>query len=372
MRIESLRMSNIRNHAASAAEFLPGINVLVGANGQGKTSVLEAVSLLCLTKSFTAVSDATVLRRGEEHFTAEGVMIGDTGTPRGVRVTYDATVKQKTVAVNGVPAETLASVIGSFPAVVLAPEFGPVTAGAPADRRRFLDMLLAQLSSSYLQDLLDYRRVLRQRNRLLALGPAVRTAGESIDAWNEGLLRSGSRLMRRRALALEEFRPYVRDAYAMLAGEDEEAEIGYLSAPAVAGTDALEKVERALATRLADVRREEERRRTSLAGPHRDDVRLSIGGLDVRQYASQGQHKSMLVALKVAEFHYLRERTGETPVLLLDDVFSELDPGRARRLLELVRGLGQTLLTTTEDSGLREACAARFEVRHGTITGTPR
>lgn len=368
MRIDTLRMVNVRNHADSSARFLPGLNVLVGANGQGKTSVLEAVSVLCLTKSFTAVTDATLLRRGEEQFAVEGRLTGDGGTGWTVRAAYGGSPRVKGVTVNGAPAETLASVIGRFPAVVLAPEFGAITAGAPADRRRFLDMLLAQVSGAYLQDVLDYRRVLRQRNRLLALHPAARSAGEGIEAWDEGLVRIGTRLMLRRARALAGFRPYVEDAYRALAGPDETAGIAYLPGIPVADGAGEDEHRRAFLDRLSVVRADEERRRTSLAGPHRDDVRLTVGGLEVRQYASQGQHKSVLIALKMAEFQYLRETSGETPLLLLDDVFSELDPVRARRLLGLVGGLGQTLLTTTDDTGMREACAARFEVRNGTIS----
>jgi DNA replication and repair protein RecF len=173
--------------------------------------------------------------------------------------------------------------------------------------------------------------------------------------------------MVRRARILADFRPYVREAYRTLAGPGEEADMTYSSAPAVAGGDDEAAVEAGLRERLTHMRHEELRRRTSLVGPHRDDVRLEIGGLTAHQYASQGQHKSLLIALKMAEFVFLRERTGEAPVLLLDDVFSELDPVRARRLVELVRGLGQTIITTTDDAGVRDVSAARFEVSHGTI-----
>jgi len=351
MMLSRIRLRNFRNHDATAIEFAGGINAFLGDNGQGKTSILEAVSYLSLTKSFYAAGDAEVIGAGRDGFELEGHIASDAGIEQRVAVACRRMPPEKRFLLNGAPPETLASVIGRFPLVVLSPENGAITFGGPGERRKFLDMTLSQVSQAYLGDILEYRKALRQRNRVLADG---RLRGQCppglLEPWTESLIAHGSTVARRRAEFVHEFREYVERSYRSVIPEGEQPQVSYVCG--FAAGDAADAS--AYAGRLAadlEARSAEERRRgLTLAGPHRDDLRLSINGLDVQRFASQGQHKTLLVALKLAEYTYMKERRGETPMLLLDDVFSELDRSRVRRILSLAAELGQVMITTTEGS----------------------
>jgi DNA replication and repair protein RecF len=349
MILSRIRLCNFRNHTATSIEFGNGINAFLGANGQGKTNILEAVSYLSLTKSFYASGDAEVIRIGEEGFDLEGVLVSDAGVQHQVRVTCTRMPQEKRFLINGTPPERFAAVIGRFPVVVLSPENGPITFGGPGERRKFMDLTLSQMSSAYLEDILEYRKALRQRNRILSdnrmrgtLPPGV------IEPWTEGLVAYGSRIAHRRALFAAEFRSHILNAYRSIMPEAENPDIAYVCGFETGDGEDVRGYAAGLSADLASRHSEERRRGLTLAGPHRDDLRLTINGMDVQRFASQGQHKTLLVAMKIAEYSYMRERHNETPMFLLDDVFSELDMGRVHRILEFARGLGQVMITTTE------------------------
>jgi len=279
---------------------------------------------------------------------------------------------EKRYLLNGVPPETLASVIGRFPLVVLSPENGAITLGGPGERRKFLDLTLSQVSRAYLGEILEYRKALRQRNRLLA---DARQRGSCppgvLEPWTESVIVSGSSVALRRAEFVREFREYVARAYRDVVPDGERPEVSYVCTFAPPETPSARAYAESLAAALAARSADERRRGLTLAGPHRDDIRLTINGMDVGRFASQGQHRTLLVALKLAEYAYVKERRQETPMLLLDDVFSELDGGRIRRILALAAELGQVMITTTAggvfagaiDWGERHR---RFTVEHGT------
>jgi DNA replication and repair protein RecF len=377
MILSGIRLGNFRNHVATEIAFGSGLNALFGGNGQGKTNVLEAVSYLSLTKSFYAASDADVVRIGTEGFHLEGTMIAGSGVAHHIRVEYTRTPPAKLFTVDAAAPESLASIIGRFPAVVLSPENSAITFGGPADRRRFVDLTLAQVSGAYLRDLLEYRRVLRQRNRILAEG-RTRTAHveQLLAPWTESLVDCGARIAHRRQSFIGEFAEDVRQAYRDLDLASEEPGLAYRSGFGARDGGGPVELSRQFATTLERCHSEERRRGLTLAGPHRDDVGLTLNGHAVQQFASQGQHKTLLVALKVAEFAYVKERRDETPLLLLDDVFSELDERRARRILDLAGQLGQSIITTTDDRTFGTSVAwgdtnRRFTVERGTCRETP-
>ncbi len=372
MILSRIRLGNFRNHSATAIEFGDGINAFLGDNGEGKTNILEAVSYLSLTKSFYASGDSEVIRIGEDGFDLEGTLVSDAGVNSQVRVSCTRVPQEKRFLVNGSPPERLAAVIGRFPVVVLSPEKGSITFGGPAERRKFMDLALSQVSGTYLGDILEYRKALRQRNRILAdnrargvLPPGI------IEPWTEHLVAYGSRIAHRRSMFASEIRPHIERAYRTIVPDDELPDLAYVcgcSAPEGIGVPGYAA---ALSAELASGSSEERRRGLTLAGPHRDDLRLTINGLDVQRFASQGQHKTLLVALKIAEYSYMRERHNETPVFLLDDAFSELDAGRVRRILECAAGLGQVMITTTEGAVFGGAVTwgihnRRFIVERGT------
>lgn len=371
MKVSSVHLQHFRNHGNSKANFLPGINALLGKNGQGKTNIIEALSFLSLTKSFYAAGDQVVLQIGERSFEVTGEFTADTGSAHHVTVRYEADPGEKIFAVNNVRPESLSSVIGSFPLVLLSPEKSAITFGGPSERRRFLDLVLSQMSREYLTSVLEYRRVLRQRNILLASDQTT-ARGQVLDSWNEALVRHGSRVICRRKEFVKEFAAYVSVAYEHLTRADEKPGMTYSTVSGVEEGDTPESVEKCMRQELDERNAEELRRRLTLVGPHRDELKLVLNGLNVQKYASQGQHKTLLVALKVAEFRYMQERLNETPMLLLDDVFSELDDERSRCLIEMASVLGQTIITATDESVFRGAVNwsgtnRRLYVENGTV-----
>lgn len=356
MLLRSLRLRDFRAHAASEVAFAPGVNLLVGPNGAGKTNVLEAVHYLCLTKSFRSGTDAHALRHGQGHFEIEGVFEPAERAAQRVRLAF-VPDGGKRVFINRAPLDRLADLVGQFPVVVLAPEDGVLTAGGPEERRRFLDTTLSQARPTYLADAMRYRRALRQRNALLQQMRRSRSGDPGgLDAWTAELVTLGARIIARRHAFTAEFARYLAEAYARLDAVGEEPTLEYQTAiplPEAPSDDPVadevahaEAFAQAVARRA---RRERELGRT-LLGPHRDELVFRLNGFEVRPYASQGQHRTFALALKLAQFFYLQEHLGRTPLLLLDDVFGILDARRTEVILELLQGeaVGQSLLTAAD------------------------
>lgn len=348
MHLTRLWLKNFRNHHDTSFDFAEGINVLLGDNGQGKTNVIEAISYLCLTKSFYAASDALVLSFGREMFEVECDIVSEGGGLRRVRVAYAGAENEKIFSVNRQKIEPFSQVIGTFPVVICSPEHAPITTGSPAERRRFVDLVISQSSAVYFHDLLEYRRVLRHRNRILS---DARWREDDTDAllapWDEQLVTFGGSISWRRKQFVAEFQSFITSAYHHLVGSEEEPAIGYKPGTTIDACASQKDVEELLRLELREKSAGERKLGMSLVGPHRDEIPLTINGLDLRKFASQGQHKTFLVALKLGEFFYLKERCDETPIVLLDDVFSELDEHRSLKLLRYVEELNQTFVTST-------------------------
>ncbi|OZC04250.1 DNA replication/repair protein RecF [Rubricoccus marinus] len=361
MRLRSLRLHSFRAHAETSIDLSPGVNLFVGPNGAGKTNLLEAVHYLCLSKSFLTSTDAHAVRRGESFFEVEGAFEGERRSALKVRLAL-LPGEGKRAFVNGSALDRLADLVGRVPIVVLSPADHLLTDGGPTERRRFLDQTLSQAYPVYLDDLLKYRRALKQRNALLLqVRRGARHAPGTMEAWNEELATLGSRIVSRRRRFLELFQGFLLDAYRLLDATGEEPSATY--APSVApeasgdGEPAEEDMD-AFRKALARVARRERETGRTLVGPHLDEVTLQLDGFDVRPYASQGQHRTLGLALRIATGLFLREHLDEPPLFLLDDVFGALDPERTQAVLDLLTSdaVGQSLMT-----------AARSEPFEGTI-----
>jgi len=348
MRVRRIAFSNIRNHESTDVVAADGVNVVTGPNGAGKTTILEAISLCTLTRSFIANPDATLLRRGERSFAARVDAMSDYAVPWRCEVRFDA-MAGKSIVVNGAPAVNAAAVIGAAPTVVLSPDLKAITNGAPSERRRFLDVVISQAHRRYLEDLIQYRRILKQRNALLADARRRKLTVDHVllQAWDEGMIERGARLMAQRTTFVDAFRPLLKIAAGEVSSALEDVELRYIPDGMKGELDSFDAYRDALWLRSRQVWNEEQRRGTTLFGPHRDDLRLDLNGGDVRTSASQGQHKTVLVGLKIAEFHYLASQCAETPIILLDDIFGDLDSRRAERVYDLTRSLAQTFITVT-------------------------
>jgi DNA replication and repair protein RecF len=375
MKLQFVRLQNFRNHTDTTLDCTEGCNLIVGDNGQGKTNLLEAIAYLSLTKSVFGSSDSTVLSIGSDFFELEGKFQSDAGIETSVRDAY-AVAEEKSVAIDGERVERFSDVIGLFPIVTLFPEHHAITLGAPADRRKFIDFVLSQASKSYLLDVMEYKRVLKQRNRVLQDQRGTRNSSSpSLDAWDEGLIRHGSRIVSARLKFLESFQRQLQQSYEQLVEEPEVPSVHYVSTigespETMENGQGKEFVDHLFRAALSETRADESRIGMTLVGPHRDELAFTLDGLDIRKYASQGQHKTFLIALKAAEFAYLKDLRGETPIMLLDDVFGELDDIRTRCLLRFLKHAGQTFITAAKEALFNAVSVdncKRFTVANGTL-----
>lgn len=373
MHLTRVHLRGFRNHNDTALEFGNRTNVILGDNGQGKTNILEAISYLCLTKSFYASGDTVVLGFGREAFEIHGTLVSDAGIEHDVRVAYVLESKEKAYTQNKRCIEPLSSVIGRFPIVVLSPQHAPITFGPPTERRKLVDLVMSQLSAAYMEDLLEYRRILKQRNKIL-LDAKINRANPTqlLEPWDRQIVEVGSKLTHRRRTFVVEFQSYLLSSYYHITDDVETPAMKYVPMQEIDGANTEYEIAEVLRQQIVRRRREEIHFGTSLVGPHRDEFAFTINGHDLRKYASQGQHKTFLIALKIAEFFYLNEQRNETPVMLLDDVFSELDERRTKRVLNFVGELSQTFVTSTtptifEDTLLLGDHNRKFFVSNGTV-----
>ncbi|MEM1117002.1 MAG: DNA replication/repair protein RecF [Bacteroidota bacterium] len=377
MNLLHLRLTQFRAHTASGLDAAPGVNLLVGPNGAGKTNLLEALGYLCLGKSFLASSDQHAVQRGADHFVVEGTFAGEARPEVALRLAFVPGEGKRAFA-NGAPLERLTSLVGRVPLVVLSPADYDLTAGGPSERRRFLDTVLSQAYPVYLDDLVKYRRALRQRNALLQqLRRSRQAPASALDAWDEEIAVLGGRLMDRRAAFLDRFSGFVAEAYDLLDSPGGHPELAYAPSarPEAAGPEA-GSAEDALRQALARTRRRGVELGRTLVGPHLDEVAFRLDGFDVRPYASQGQHRTFALAVRIAEALFFRDHLDEPPILLLDDVFGPLDPDRTALVLRLLASgaLGQSFISAARAEPFEGLVPfesddhARFHVEQGAVS----
>ncbi|MCB2203940.1 DNA replication/repair protein RecF [bacterium] len=357
MILNRLRIIQLRNHGHTEIDCPEGTLLLLGENGAGKTTVLEAVSFLCSSRSFVSHQDRGLVQKDSDYFRLEGSFTSGGGSRREVSVTYTTDPGRKQIELDNTALPSSSDLIGQFPIVSLSPQHRPITSGGPGERRSFIDFIISQVQHRYLMDLLAYRRTLRQRNALLSdmeRRPADIRA--TLEAWDASLAEVAVRIMQRRTAFIEEFIPYFQASMQGVIGDREQVTLRYRATADLdlRTSDAVAAYRSLLARRFQT----DLRRGSTTVGPHRDDMDILLNGLDVRAQASQGQHKTVLIALKLAEHRYLDSHLDEAPILLLDDVFSELDDDRLAHVLELVEGVGQTFITSANAGTLQHFAGA--------------
>jgi DNA replication and repair protein RecF len=373
MRLERLEVVDFRNHDRAAVELPEGVSVLVGPNGVGKTNLLEAIAYLATLGSHRVGQDASLVRAG-----AASAVIHAAVRRAGRRLLVDAELRPGSGVrgrVNGAPVPRARDLLGVVRATMFAPEDLGLVRGDPEERRRFLDTLATQRLPRYHGSRQDYDRVLRQRNTLLrsAGGRLPSAALATLEVWDEKLAAAGAELWFERLRLVATLTPRVGLAYQRLAGRDDPVEIAYVSsvASAVAGTAEPDpdpvKLAQALRERLVADRAREVERGLTLSGPHRDDLALTLRDLPARTHASHGEAWSLALALRLGS-HQLLAEEGEEPVLLLDDVFAELDRQRRDRVAEAARTAEQAVVTAAVAEELPPALgAAVFHVEPGSV-----
>ena len=348
MVIKRISLKQFRAHEESVLAFHPGLNIISGPNGTGKTNILEAVHYLCLTKSFLTSNDRYVLRHGAPFFEIIGDFESSTGQSLVVRIAF-LPGEGKKIFVNGVHVPRASDFVGRIPVVVFSPDDYVITAGGPEERRRFIDTIISQSSRIYLDDLIRYRRTLKQRNELLQSikrrrGPMH---SEQISSWSRELVDIGSRIIHSRLLFIERFSRLLDEACRRIGSEIEEPRIFYRPLSGDAKLGDVEEIKEVFSNVLQKCAHREWERGLTLAGPHRDDLHFELDGMPVRRFASQGQHRTFGRALKLSQDSLLLETVEEPPLLLLDDVFDNLDHTRIGLFFSILHEseMGQSLIT---------------------------
>jgi DNA replication and repair protein RecF len=354
--LNQLRLRDFRNYARLDAQFSPGLHLFLGNNAQGKTNILEAIYLLATLRSFRGVASAQIVRHGQA-----GYFIGarvTSETEHEVKVYWSAKARQ--LSVDGQAVRKLTDFLGRFRAVVFCSEDVQLIKGPSSRRRRFLDLILAHTQATYLPLLQRYSRALKSRNALLK----QRTPDlYALEGFTEELVTAGTQLMRRRQAMLPFVTPLVLEAYKRVANAAEVLRMDYQ--PSVR-EDFKQELER--------MKSRERTMRTTLVGPHRDELLLTLDSKSATQFASEGQKRSIAIALKLAQAEYLTAHFGVPPVLLIDDVMGELDARRRSAFLPLLQRIhrtnSQVFMTCTEENWPRELArqAQRYHVTGGAIT----
>lgn len=346
MIIKSLELDHFRNYDSLSMTFDSGTNILYGDNAQGKTNILEAIYLSATTKSHKGSKDRDIV-----NFAAEEAHIRTYIEKDGLENRVDMHLrknKSKGIAINGQKIKKAADLLGLLNVVFFSPEDLSIIKNGPAERRRFVDMELCQLDSFYLYNLNNYNKIVNQRNKLLKelyYNPGLK---DTLSIWDSQLLSYGSKIIERRIAFVEQLNDIIYEIHRKLSGNKEELRICY--EPDVT----LEEYEQ----RLQSGQERDIRLKQTSTGPHRDDFSFLAGNIDIRKFGSQGQQRTAALSLKLSEIELVKKITKDTPVLLLDDVLSELDSNRQNYLLNSIGDI-QTIITCT---GLEEFVNNRFEI----------
>ena len=346
MIIKSVELNNFRNYENLAISFGKDNNILYGDNAQGKTNVLESIYVCATTKSHKGSKDKEIIRIGEDEAHIK-MMVEKNGIDHKIDMHLKKN-KTKGVAIDGIPAKKSSEVFGLINVVFFSPEDLSIIKSGPAERRKFIDMQLCQLDKIYLYNLINYNKIIIQRNNLLKQISFKRDLMDTLSIWDEQLVYYGSLIIKRRNDFIKELKEIVKDIHYKISGNLEEIDIDY---------DYNVDVEN-FSNQLMSSRERDLSQKSTTVGPHRDDMCISLKGNDLRKYGSQGQQRTCALSLKLSEIELVRNNIKDNPILLLDDVLSELDRKRQNFLLNSISNT-QTIITCT---GLEEFVGNRFNV----------
>ncbi|HLQ96476.1 MAG TPA: DNA replication/repair protein RecF [Pseudogracilibacillus sp.] len=350
MYLKNIQIKNFRNYASEELTFDSNINVIIGENAQGKTNLLEAIYLLAFTKSYRTANDRELVKWEEEfaRIQAELVKKGDQLVP--LELVYHH--QGKKAKINHLEQSRLSEYIGHMNVVMFAPEDLSLVKGSPQVRRRFIDMELGQIEPMYVYHLTQYQKILKQRNHVLKQLQQRETDPAVLHVLTEQLVQHAAVILKKRYFFLDLLKEWALPIHKEISRGLEELDIEYQPSVHVTAEDSKEQIIEKMTAAYEKNETNERYRGTTLIGPHRDDLQLFINERDVKQFASQGQQRTTALSLKLAEIDLIYHQTREYPILLLDDVLSELDDFRQSHLLSAIQGKVQTFVTTTTVDGI--------------------
>lgn len=341
MYAKKLTLNGFRNYDTEQINFSPNLNLIVGKNAQGKTNLIEAIYYSAVGKSARAKKDADLINWSREKANFKLTVEKKAGT-KDVEITFFRTQK-KAIKLNGINLMKIGDLLGNVNVVFFSPDELKLVKDAPEDRRKFMDTDISQFNKNYFYSLLRYNKILEQRNKLLKEKYDAKIIEQTLPIWDTQLATEGAKLIKYRMEFLERLKKYVQNAHSYLTSEKENLQIEYAG---TIGKDEQE-IKQELIDGLAKCREKDLKLGFTNIGPHRDDIKLLVDNIDIRSFGSQGQQRTVALSLKLAELEIFKEETGEYPILLLDDVLSELDQERQQRLLWKIKDI-QTIITTTQ------------------------
>lgn len=343
MFLGNITFRNFRNYESLHLQFSNGVNLITGENAQGKTNILEGIYFLSTAKSHRTNRDDELIQRDKQWFYLKG-SVSYRNLSTVVEIT-NACGEKKRIKINGRAQERISSVIGKINTVIFSPEDLSLVKGAPGERRRFLDILISGVSPSYLYALQEYQGALNQRNELLRSIRDRKTGIDSLDSWNAVLIKSGTEIIKQRLSVIVEIAELAEDKHKQLTSGQEELHTEYQSRLEYNSDSEIDKVYEESLNKSVD---SDIRYGSTSVGPHRDDLIFTIDGVDARKFGSQGQQRTVVLSLKLANLEFISNSLDDYPIVLLDDVTSELDGNRASFLFDLLDRIPvQTFLTAT-------------------------
>lgn len=368
MLIRKIELASYRNYEHTALTFGEKVNVFIGENAQGKTNLLEAIYVIALAKSHRSSKDKELIRFDKDFSRVHVEAENRTGQ---VELDFIISQKGKRGKINGLEQKRLSDYVGTINVVMFAPEDLELVKGSPQIRRRFIDIELGQISPVYLYELSHYGKIIKQRNVLLKDMQIKRSTDFTmLDILTDQMIERAAFITKKRAEFTTQLEKWAVPIHQSISRGKEALRLEYIPSLEVSDKGNLSKIKVDMQTRYEAKKTEEVRRGTTLFGPHRDDLAFTINDLDVQKYGSQGQQRTTALSLKLAEIDLIHDEVGEFPILLLDDVLSELDDYRQSHLLETIQNRVQTFVTTTSISGLHERVreeACIFTVNQGEV-----
>ncbi len=366
MVIKNLHIQHYRIYSDIRLEWDTHINLITGPNGAGKTNLIDAIHYMCMSRSFVTHNDSHIIHHQASSFCIQGTFSGSVRPSIHIQIDY-AKGEGKKILVNGVPLDKITDLIGRVPVVVLSPSDRYLTHEGPEYRRQFLDALISQIDRSYLMNLISYRNILRQRNRLLQLFyERGRVDYDELAPWNQQFVETAAALIHTRALVCTEFQHHLHTMYATMAGIKHKPTLSYQST--ISDPLSLSSTQEQLSSLLNQQLAKDIERKATTVGPHREDLLFKLDNLSLRQFGSQGQHRLFAMALKLSQLQYYSEKLDDLPILMLDDVFGDLDKEKTLLLMSMLqKHPGQIFITSANAELMIQALAtnkAAYSIYH--------
>lgn len=366
MYLSQLYLRNFRNYVKQHLKFNKNLNLIIGSNAQGKTNILEAIYLLGTATSHRTNKDSELVRWDEEGFYLKGELLKNN---QDYQLEIKRAGRSKEIKINSNKLKRISDLIGYLNIVIFSPEDLEVVKGSPSLRRKFINLEVSQINSYYKHLLQDYRQVLKQRNNLLKDIRDNNSSKEMLEVWNQQLVNLGAKVIKKRLEALDKLSILAKLMQRKITDGLETLNLKYDTKLKIDQDSSLKEIKDSFYRLLEKEKKQEIYRGITTIGPHRDDISLIVNNIDIRKFGSQGQQRTTALALKLSELEFMKAEVGEYPVLLLDDVFSELDAKRRSQLLEMIRAKVQTFITSTDLTQLNNLKGDYnlFKVENGTV-----